>query len=307
MTSRLTPDEAEEYTQSLGQIMAGGWRQIDLAQQLGIPEALGLTTQQWVEQRLGGYVRLSVSDRRAAAAELAAEGASTREIGAVLGVHHSTVESDLRGENPPARSVPAAVASDLPGENPPARSTTEPEASQPKASFGAHVGRNSGDNEWYTPAAFVDAARAVMGGIDLDPASNAKANEVVGATLFYDEATDGLAQPWQGRVWMNPPYAHPLVERFAERMARSYVAGEVAQACVLVNNATETTWFQTMAVVSSALCLPRGRIRFWHPDKPEASPLQGQAILYFGQNTESFVSTFIPFGWAQGRFSAAEG
>jgi hypothetical protein len=41
--------------QSLGQIAAGSWRQIAWAQKQGIPKLLGLSTEDWAKQRLGGY------------------------------------------------------------------------------------------------------------------------------------------------------------------------------------------------------------------------------------------------------------
>jgi N6-adenosine-specific RNA methylase IME4 len=95
----MTPKQAEEYTQSLGQIVAGSWRQIALAKQLGVPKALGLTTERWVNERLGGYVRQSIPERREAVKELSAQGLSQRAIGEVLGVDEGTVRGDVRAEN----------------------------------------------------------------------------------------------------------------------------------------------------------------------------------------------------------------
>lgn len=147
---------------------------------------------------------------------------------------------------------------------------------------GAHVGKNSGDNEWFTPAAVIAAARQVLGEIDLDPASTAAANRVVQARQFFTQQDDGLKREWKGRVWMNPPYAAPLIDRFAQKLADAIASGAVSAAVVLVNNATETAWFHTITARAQAMCLPRGRVKFWHPDKPTATPLQGQAVIYSG-------------------------
>ena len=137
-----------------------------------------------------------------------------------------------------------------------------------------------------------------MGGIDLDPASSASANEVVGAAVYFDVQDDGLSRPWAGRVWMNPPYSKGKVWPFCETLSEHVAAEDISQACVLVNNATETAAFQRMAELASAICFPARRIKFWHPDKDDTdSPLQGQAVLYLGLNTDNFLSIFVYFGF----------
>jgi hypothetical protein len=160
-----------------------------------------------------------------------------------------------------------------------------------------HVSQNSGNNEWYTPAAYVEAAHRVMGGIDLDPASSEIANQTVKADTIYTAAVNGLEQEWPVcRIWMNPPYAQPLISQFCERLAVAVEAG--SEAIVLVNNATETAWFQRLGDVCTAICFPRSRIRFLDPLGNPGAPLQGQAIVYCGPHVAAFVQEFGQYGLA---------
>lgn len=274
--------DAEEYTAALGQVVAGGYRQVALGVRLGVPQALGITTREWVEDRLGGYVKLSIPERREAVAELTADGMSQRQVAEVLGVAHTTVQRDV------------APGTDVPGEvNTEARPSVGGTSVPPPP---PHVTRNSGEIEWYTPARIIDAARLVLGDIDLDPASSPLANETVRASRYYTADDDGLAQPWAGRVWMNPPYSTGLVERFVVRAVEDYAAGSVTAAVVLTNNSTDTRWWQRLAAAASAVCFPARRIRFVAPAGEQNTPLQGQTIAYLGADTDRFVTAFSALG-----------
>jgi ParB family chromosome partitioning protein len=160
-----------------------------------------------------------------------------------------------------------------------------------------HVSYNTGNSEWYTPTAYIEAARAVMGSIDVDPASSPKANETVKATKYHTVDNDGRNQAWPGNAWMNPPYAQPLISEFCDLLVRKYQAGEVKQACVLVNNATETIFYQNMLKVCSGVCFIKGRVKFVDEQGNESgAPLQGQTVLYFGNHVHQFTEIFQTFG-----------
>lgn len=161
----------------------------------------------------------------------------------------------------------------------------------------AHVANNSGENEWYTPPRILELARVVMGGIDFDPASCERANETVRASTYRTKENSGLECAWHGCVWMNPPYAQPLIAQFCEKLVTEWRAGNVAQACVLVNNGTETAWGQGLLSAASAVCFPASRIRFIDKHgNPSGAPLQGQMIVYFGGQRDSFTQTFRELG-----------
>jgi hypothetical protein len=119
----------------------------------------------------------------------------------------------------------------------------------------------------------------------------------VKATTYYTAEDDGRLKPWTGNVWLNPPYAQPLVSEFCELVVKKFKEGEIQQACVLVNNATETNFFQDMLTVCSAVCFIKGRVKFVDKEGVESgAPLQGQAILYFGKYYQKFAEAFCRFG-----------
>ena len=167
----MNPTDAEEYTQSLGQIVAGSWRQVALAKRLGVPKALGLTVEQWVNG-LGGYIKMSIPERREAVKSLTDDGFSAREAAEIIGVSHETAASDVRNLTPPSIDVHFSSATD----------------------------------EWSTPQDFFDRLNNEFH-FDLDVCalpSSAKCNR------YFSPDDDGLTQKWSGVCWMNPPYGEVI-------------------------------------------------------------------------------------------------
>lgn len=161
----------------------------------------------------------------------------------------------------------------------------------------AYVSNNSGVEEWYTPQEYIEAARTVLGTIDLDPASNDVAQTIVNAITYFTIDDNGLEKPWTGSVWLNPPYSRNKIGNFVEKLVSEYTSGNISQAITLTNNATDTRWGQLLLANCTAICMFSGRIKFLNRElKPLRKPLQGQMACYFGTNAQLFKEAFSNFG-----------
>jgi len=152
-------------------------------------------------------------------------------------------------------------------------------------------------DEWYTPVEYIEAARKVMGRIDVDPASCAAAQQTVKAYAYLTKDDDALREEisWHGCVWLNPPYSTPLIRQFVSKLIVQYELGNVSQAVILTNNSSDTGWFHDLLSRYPA-CFTRGRVQFWRPDADNFGARQGQTLFYLGDNFVAFRDVFGEFG-----------
>ncbi len=127
-----------------------------------------------------------------------------------------------------------------------------------------------GSSEWYTPPHVFDALAIAF---DLDPAAPPGGVPWIPARKHYALADNGLARPWHGRVWLNPPYG-----RETSRWLRRLV--EHGDGIALVFARSDTAWFHELAPTATGLCFVAGRLRFVPGDgRPDASTAGAPSLL----------------------------
>jgi hypothetical protein len=120
-----------------------------------------------------------------------------------------------------------------------------------------HEPAGGGSPEWYTPP-YIFAALGLQ--FDLDPCAPAlPAASWIPATRRITSPTDGLAEPWSGRVWLNPPYGRET-GRWLGKLS------EHGDGVALVFARTDTPWFQSALELAAGVCFIRGRLNFIPPE-----------------------------------------
>lgn len=144
--------------------------------------------------------------------------------------------------------------------------------------------------EHYSPKEFMEVVMEFMGEIDTDPCSNSKESPNVPAKICYTKDDDGLAQKWEGKVYMNPPYGNGIND-WAEKLVAEYQAGHCSEAIALMPARTDTRWFSVFR--DSACCFIKGRLKFIGNSDPAPFP---SAAIYLGKNKDRFVKSFSEIG-----------
>lgn len=161
--------------------------------------------------------------------------------------------------------------------------------------------------EHHTPRAIVEAARRVLGRIDLDPMSNAAAQRIIHATTYYTKDDDGFLHDWSGTTFLNP--AGGLVKPAWQKLMTAYGQGDVP-AFVWIGFSLEQ--LQTLqrdinpraralypgpTPIEFPICIPYARLAFEDVHGvPQDSPTHANYICYGGPDIAAFVREFSAWG-----------
>ena len=157
------------------------------------------------------------------------------------------------------------------------------------------INQDSGKVEFDTPAYIVDAARAVMGGIDLDPASCSVANRTVKAADYFTKNDNGLSREWFGRVWMNHPFEKYKNHLWINKLVAEFRAGRIHQAlCICYNSASEG-WFRPL--LEFPQCFLHKRVNYLDfTGEIKQGVTKGSVVTCLGSHISAFHREFSKLG-----------
>ena len=108
---------------------------------------------------------------------------------------------------------------------------------------------------WETPQDFFDDLDWEFH-FDLDVCALPKNAKCV---RYYTPEEDGLAQPWEGTCWLNPPYGREI-GRWVKKAADSATGG--ATVVMLLPARTDTRWFHDYIYGKAEIRFVKGRLKF---------------------------------------------
>ncbi len=182
----------------------------------------------------------------------------------------------------------------------PALEVTEaPAAAAPPASRPFMPTRGETE-DWCTPPEIVDVVRRIFEDrIDLDPCANPWSTVGAEREIWLPSwvegrevparvvVSDGLREPWQGNVYVNPPYGRAL-DDFMHRGRRAGLVQEWGEANILMLVASKTSrkCWQATVPLARAVCFIDGRLEFVLKDGTKSGAWFSSALVLWTRDVE---------------------
>lgn len=150
---------------------------------------------------------------------------------------------------------------------------------------------------WQTPPNLVNAF-AIHDPIDTDPCAGPQTT--IGREYNWTIEDDGLAWPWTGTVFVNPPFSDKVT--WLDEVLSRLESGEIDRAYVLLPDSTDVqSWFHGRIVPNANyVWFAEGRVKFVDPEsgKQKGSPTGGTCIAMFGEEPPAaMLEWFADNGW----------
>lgn len=150
-----------------------------------------------------------------------------------------------------------------------------------------HYASQNVGNDWGTPEWIWGPLADALGGFDLDPASGCEPEPIADARYTIED--DGLATPWFGNVFINPPYAREINEDWAERIAGQAGSEMVDTVTALVPMSCGTAWWHRHYRDADVYTLVGD-----DTESPRVNFLNADGIE--SENNASFASVILSYG-----------
>lgn len=133
---------------------------------------------------------------------------------------------------------------------------------------------SSATGEWETPQNLFDALNGEFH-FDRDVCATA---ENAKCAAYYTKEDDGLAQPWPGVCWCNPPYGRE-VGKWVEKASTEAAKGSTV--VMLLPARTDTKWFHRFILHKAEIRFLPGRLKFG--GAKNSAPFPSMVVVFRGR------------------------
>ena len=142
---------------------------------------------------------------------------------------------------------------------------------------------SSDRQDWATPW---DLFRKIESGLgikfDLDVCAHRKNHK---CRVYFNERMDGLAQPWAGVCWMNPPYGREISKWMRKAVQETHNGNAERVVCLLPARTDTAWWHDCVELYAEKPIFLRGRIKF--EGTASGAPFPSVIVIFNGTQQQA--------------------